>query len=102
MRLPLSWASARGWSTTGSSMVSWRRDVPRPAGWAWPTHPRWRQPAASACWTRPTSSLNPKTHWQEWQHEVIVPSFEDKVLQRAVVMVLEPIYEQDFRHCGID
>lgn len=26
-----------------------------------------------------------------------VPSFEDKVLQRAVVMVLEPIYEQDFR-----
>jgi group II intron reverse transcriptase/maturase len=25
-----------------------------------------------------------------------VPTFEDKVLQRAVVMLLEPIYEQDF------
>jgi len=24
-----------------------------------------------------------------------VPTFEDKILQRAVVMVLEPIYEQD-------
>jgi RNA-directed DNA polymerase len=28
-----------------------------------------------------------------------VPTFEDKVLQRAVVMLLEPIYEQDF-HAG--
>ncbi len=26
-----------------------------------------------------------------------IPTFEDKVLQRAVVMALEPIYEQDFR-----
>ncbi len=25
-----------------------------------------------------------------------VPTFEDKILQRAVVMILEPIYEQDF------
>jgi group II intron reverse transcriptase/maturase len=25
-----------------------------------------------------------------------IPSFEDKVLQRAVVMLLEPIYEEDF------
>jgi RNA-directed DNA polymerase len=29
-----------------------------------------------------------------------IPTFEDKVLQRAVVMVLEPIYEQDFRPCS--
>jgi group II intron reverse transcriptase/maturase len=29
-----------------------------------------------------------------------VPTFEDKVLQRAVVMLLEPIYEQDFRDCS--
>lgn len=27
-----------------------------------------------------------------------IPTFEDKVLQRAVVMVLEAIYEQDFLH----
>ena len=29
-----------------------------------------------------------------------VPTFEDKVLQRAVVMLLEPIYEQDFLDCS--
>jgi RNA-directed DNA polymerase len=26
-----------------------------------------------------------------------IPTFEDKVLQRAVVMALEAIYEQDFK-----
>lgn len=29
-----------------------------------------------------------------------IPTLEDKVLQRAVVMVLEPIYEQDFLECS--
>ncbi len=29
-----------------------------------------------------------------------IPTFEDKVLQRAVVMLLEPIYEQDFLPCS--
>jgi RNA-directed DNA polymerase len=29
-----------------------------------------------------------------------IPTFEDKVLQRAVVMVLEAIYEQDFLNCS--
>ena len=29
-----------------------------------------------------------------------IPTFEDKVLQRAVVMLLEAIYEQDFRPCS--
>jgi len=29
-----------------------------------------------------------------------IPTFEDKVLQRAVVMVLEAIYEQDFKNCS--
>jgi RNA-directed DNA polymerase len=29
-----------------------------------------------------------------------VPTLEDKVLQRAVVMALEPIYEQDFLDCS--
>ena len=29
-----------------------------------------------------------------------IPSLEDKVLQRAVVMLLEPIYEQDFLDCS--
>lgn len=29
-----------------------------------------------------------------------IPTFEDKVLQRAVTMVLEAIYEQDFKDCS--
>src|SRR5258707_7092182 len=29
-----------------------------------------------------------------------IPTLEDKILQRAVVMALEPIYEQDFRNCS--
>jgi group II intron reverse transcriptase/maturase len=29
-----------------------------------------------------------------------IPTLEDKVLQRAVLMVLEPIYEQDFLPCS--
>lgn len=29
-----------------------------------------------------------------------IPTFEDKLLQRAVLMALEPVYEQDFRKCS--
>lgn len=29
-----------------------------------------------------------------------IPSFEDKVAQRAILMLLEPIYEQDFSDCS--
>src|SRR6266481_5180890 len=36
----------------------------------------------------------------EVQYEVTVPSFEDKVAQRAIVLLLEPIYEQDFLDCS--
>jgi RNA-directed DNA polymerase len=28
-----------------------------------------------------------------------IPTFEDKILQRAVTMVLEAVYEQDFLNC---
>ena len=31
---------------------------------------------------------------------LVIPSFEDKVAQRAIVMLLEPIFEQDFRDCS--
>ena len=34
------------------------------------------------------------------QYEATVPTFEDKVLQRAVAMVLEAIYEQSFLDCS--
>jgi RNA-directed DNA polymerase len=29
-----------------------------------------------------------------------IPTFEDKLLQRAVLMALEPVYEQEFRKCS--
>ena len=28
-----------------------------------------------------------------------IPTLEDKILQRAVLMVLEPVYEQEFKDC---
>ena len=34
------------------------------------------------------------------QRPIGMPTFEDKVLQRAVVMVLEQVYEQDFLDCS--
>lgn len=34
------------------------------------------------------------------QRPLGIPTFEDKVLQRAVVMVLEALYEQDFMDCS--
>jgi len=34
------------------------------------------------------------------QRPLGIPTFEDKVLQRAVVMLLEPIYEHDFLDCS--
>ena len=34
------------------------------------------------------------------QLPLTVPTLEDKVLQRAIVMLLEPIYEEDFYDCS--
>jgi group II intron reverse transcriptase/maturase len=34
------------------------------------------------------------------QRPLGIPSFEDKVAQRAIAMVLEAVYEQDFRACS--
>jgi len=34
------------------------------------------------------------------QRPIGIPTFEDKILQRAVMMVLEAIYEQDFLDCS--
>ena len=34
------------------------------------------------------------------QFALTVPSFEDKVAQRAIAMVLEAVYEQDFLPCS--
>jgi RNA-directed DNA polymerase len=34
------------------------------------------------------------------QRALGIPSFEEKVAQRAIALLLEPIYEQDFRDCS--
>src|SRR5216684_2321002 len=34
------------------------------------------------------------------QRPLGIPTFEDKVAQRAIIMVLEAVYEQDFRSCS--
>lgn len=34
------------------------------------------------------------------QRPLGIPTFEDKIVQRAVVMLLEPIYEQDYYDCS--
>jgi RNA-directed DNA polymerase len=42
----------------------------------------------------------PKGNGSHETRPIGIPTFEDKVLQRAVAMLLEPIYEQDFRDCS--
>ena len=42
----------------------------------------------------------PKGTSDKERRPIGVPTFEDKVLQRAVLMLLEPVYEQDFLDCS--
>jgi RNA-directed DNA polymerase len=42
----------------------------------------------------------PKANSKTEIRPIGIPCFEDKVLQRAVMMVLEPLYEQDFLDCS--
>jgi RNA-directed DNA polymerase len=42
----------------------------------------------------------PKDGTRKKTRPIGIPTLEDKVLQRAVLMVLEPVYEQDFLPCS--
>jgi group II intron reverse transcriptase/maturase len=42
----------------------------------------------------------PKGDGKKKERAIGVPSFEDKVLQRAVTMAMEAVYEQDFLECS--
>lgn len=42
----------------------------------------------------------PKEGAQQKTRPIGIPTLEDKILQRAVLMVLEPVYEQDFLDCS--
>ena len=51
-------------------------------------------------WAPPVRRVNiPKGTGGETR-PIGIPTLEDKVLQRAIVMLLEPIYEQDFYDCS--
>ena len=45
------------------------------------------------------AGLHPEGRWVETR-PIGIPTFEDKVLQRAVAMVLEAVYEQEFLDCS--
>ena len=52
-------------------------------------------------WAPPVRRVHiPKGVGSSETRPIGIPTFEDKVLQRAVVMLLEPIYEQDFYDCS--
>lgn len=42
----------------------------------------------------------PKPGQEKKTRPIGIPTLEDKILQRAVLMVLEPVYEQDFLDCS--
>ena len=50
----------------------------------------WDVPGTAGAAAHPQGGLDHRTR------PIGIPTLEDKVLQRAVVMLLEPIYEQDF------
>jgi RNA-directed DNA polymerase len=54
---------------------------------------RYRAPAVKRAYI-------PKGNGSTATRPIGVPTFEDKILQRAVAMVLEPMYEQDFLDCS--
>ena len=72
------------------------RAVAGPTGCASPSRPRSSRTAASASRTPPTFPPKPKPLLQEEQFDVTVAALEDKILQRAVVEVLNAVYEADF------
>jgi len=52
-------------------------------------------------WAPPVRRVHiPKGSDPKETRPIGIPTLEDKILQRAVVMVLEPIYEQDFYPCS--
>ena len=73
------------------------------------TQRTWRT-TSSRCWTEPSPArtrhrrcggcISPRPARRPKRGRIGIPTFEDKVLQRAVVMVLEAVYEQDFLDCS--
>jgi len=67
------------------------------------------KPTSSVCWKRPKAVTIEQTQVRRAHipngdgrttRPIGIPTFEDKVLQRAVVSLLEPLYEHDFLPCS--
>jgi RNA-directed DNA polymerase len=50
--------------------------------------------------TAPHQREDPDTRLQEGQYEITVPAVRDRVVQAALKLVLEPIFEADFLPCS--
>src|SRR5213083_953102 len=48
----------------------------------------------------PTRAEDPNTRLQEGQYETSVPTIADRVVQASLKLVLEPIFEADFKSCS--
>lgn len=54
----------------------------------------------SGCYRAPPVRRHYLVKPEGGERAIGIPTFEDKVAQRAIVMLLEPIYEQDFLDCS--
>ena len=88
------------WFTIGSRVASLTRAAVRAVACVCPFPVTWKRPAGKESVARRESSHEPKRLLQEAQFEATIPTFEDKVLQRAVTRVLEAVYEQDLLDCS--
>jgi len=60
----------------------------------------WERMRAGTYWAPPVKRKHIPKDDKGNTRPIGIPTFEDKVLQRAVAMVLEAIYEQDFMDCS--
>ena len=51
-------------------------------------------------WPARSSATHPDTRLQEEQYESTVPTIADRVVQASLKLVLEPIFEADFKPCS--
>ena len=88
-------------STTGSRPGTCPPASAAPAtGWLSPGHRRSRPPAAPVSPAQAISTPKSQPIPAGGQYETAVPTVADRVVQAALKLVLEPIFEQDFRTCS--
>src|SRR5680860_158371 len=92
--------SATSRSTTGSTTGSCRRAEARAADGVSRSRRRSSGSANNELRARRGSRLEPNHLLQEVQFEATVPTARDRVAQAALKLVLEPIFEADFRPCS--